>query len=342
MKITIGQLAEPLGAELVGDGSRQIKQVMPVESACRTDITFVLNSSHIPRLKNSGAAAVLVAEQVEGLTKPQLIVENVNAALMEALRLFAPESKRPGPGIDPCAKIGRDAVIAPSASIGPLAVVEDGAEIGENSIVGAGCKIGANSKIGSNCRLDGNVVVYHNCTIGNNVVIQANTTIGSTGFGYYFVDGAHRLVPHNGTVVIEDFVEIGANCCIDRAKFGSTSIGAGTKIDNIVQIAHNVVIGKCCLIAGQTGIAGSSTLGDGVVLAGQVSIVDNIEIADGTVVGVKTGVIHSISKPGSQMFGIPATEKAEQFRIIALTRRLPKLVEQLKRLSKRIDKLERI
>jgi UDP-3-O-[3-hydroxymyristoyl] glucosamine N-acyltransferase len=187
--------------------------------------------------------------------------------------------------------------------------------------------------------LDSNIVIYHNCRLGNNVIIQANTTIGSIGFGYSFIDGKHKLIPHNGAVVIEDFVEIGANCCVDRAKFGNTIIGAGTKIDNLVQIAHNVVIGKCCIIAGQAGISGSCKLGDGVVMGGQSGVADNIEIGDGTMVGGKSGVISNVAA-GQQLLGMPAIDRKESLRVTAFARRLPKLVEQIKQLINRVERLE--
>ena len=394
MRLTVAQLAERIGAELAGDGSGQISAVGAVESAGKNDVTFVTDpkrnyvrlepgslseqtdgpsskesengarsltdARHIAGLEQSRAGAVIVARRIEGLAKPQLIVKDVNAALIEALNVFRPELtplertrqpfssgqsgfltglKAAVEGIDPTAKVAANAKIARGVAVGAGVVIDDRVEIGENSIIGSGCKIGENSKVGRNCRLDSNVVVYHNCTIGNNVVVQANSTIGSTGFGYSFIDGAHRLIPHNGGVSIEDFVEIGANCCIDRAKFGNTIIGAGTKIDNLVQIAHNVVIGKGCLIAGQVGISGSCKLGDGVVLAGQVGLADNIEIGDGVIVGAQSGVSHSIAA-GQRVFGSPATDRKEAFQIIGLTKRLPKLVKQLKQLSKRIERLE--
>jgi UDP-3-O-[3-hydroxymyristoyl] glucosamine N-acyltransferase len=230
-------------------------------------------------------------------------------------------------------------MIAEGVSIGPGVVIDDGVRIGRHSIIGSGCKIGENSKIGANCRLDSNVVIYHNCHLGNHIIVQANATIGSTGFGYSLIDGAHRLIPHNGGVVIEDFVEIGANTCIDRAKFGNTIIGTGTKIDNLVQIAHNVTIGKCCLIAAQVGVSGSCTLGDGVVLAGQVGLANNIRIGDGTMVGAQTGVMKNVP-PGEKMLWTPALKREEAMRVIALTVRLPKMAEQIKQLGKRIEKLE--
>jgi UDP-3-O-[3-hydroxymyristoyl] glucosamine N-acyltransferase len=352
MKLTVAQLAERIGAELVGDGSGQISAVGTVETAGENDVTFVIapkrnyvhlknltDVRHIAGLEQSRAGAVIVAGRIEGLAKPQLIVKDVDAALIEALNVFRPELKAALEGIDPTAKVAANAKVAKGVAVGAGVVIDDRVEIGENSVIGSGCKIGENSKVGRNCRFDGNVVVYHNCTIGNNVVIQANSTIGSTGFGYSFINGAHRLIPHNGGVVIEDFVEIGANCCIDRAKFGNTIIGAGTKIDNLVQIAHNVVIGKGCLIVSLVGISGSCKLGDGVVLAGQVGLADNIEIGDGTIVGAQSGVARNIAS-GQQVIGSPANDAREMFRIFGLMRRLPKLAEQLRQLSKRIERLE--
>lgn len=339
MRLTVAQLAERIGAELVGDGSGQISTVGAAEAAGESDVTFITNDRYIPHLKRSRAGAVIAAKRIEGLAGPQLIVKNVNAALIETLNVFAPKLKAAAEEIDPTAKVGQNVKIANGVSVGAGVVIDDGAEIGENSIIASGCKIGENSKLGKHCRLDSNVVIYHNCTIGNNVIIQANSTIGSTGFGYSLIDGSHKLIPHNGGVVIEDFVEIGANCCVDRAKFGNTIIGAGTKIDNLVQIAHNVVIGKCCLIAGQVGISGSCKLGDGVVLAGQVGLVDNVEIGDGVMAGAQSGITHNVA-PGQQMFGSPATKKTETLRTIGLARRLPKLAESLKQLRKRIERLE--
>ncbi len=339
MDMTVAQLASKLSAELVGDGSGLIHSVAPIDTAGKDNITFASGEKFISRLKDSNAAAVILDHRIEDLAMPQLVVKNVNAALIKTLEIFAPVLKGLPPGIDPTAKIASNAIIAADASIGPYVTVEQAAVIGEKTVISAGCRIGENSKIGKNCRLDCNVVVYHNCIIGNNVIIQANTTIGSTGFGYAFIDGAHRLIPHNGAVLIEDFVEIGANCCIDRAKFGNTIIGAGTKIDNLVQIAHNVVIGKCCLIVALSGIAGSSRLGDGVVLAGRAGVIDNVSVGDGVMVAVDSCVTHNIPA-GQKVFGTPATDIKEAMKTIALMRNLPKTIEQLKQLVKRIEQLE--
>jgi len=342
MKLTIEQLAKRLGAELAGNAREiggQITAVSPVNAAGESEVSFVTDDKHKASLSQSHAGAVIVSARIDGLDKPQLIVEDVNAALIETLRIFAPRLKAAAEGIDPAAKVADNVKIAKGVSVGAGVVIDNGVEIGQNTIIGSGCKIGENSKLGEHCRLDCNVVIYHNCRLGNNVVVQANSTIGSTGFGYSFIDGAHRLIPHNGGVIIEDFVEIGANCCIDRAKFGNTIIGAGTKIDNLVQIAHNVVIGKCCLIVAQVGIAGSCKLGDGVVLGGQAGLADNIEIGDGTMVAAGAGVISSVPA-GQKLAWTPAIKREDAFRTIGLVLRLPKMAKQLKQLGKRIEKLE--
>lgn len=342
MELTLAQLAERLEAELVGgadDAGRQITAVRPIEAAGENEVTFMAEDKHKAVLKESLAGAVIVSARIEGLDKAQLIVNNVNSALIETLNVFAPRLRAATEGVDPTARIADSARIADGVSIGAYVVIDDNVEIGPNSVIAAGCKIGENSKIGANSRLDSNVVVYHNCRLGDHVIIQANSAIGATGFGYSLIDGAHELIPHNGGVMIEDFVHIGSNSCVDRGKFGNTIIGAGTKIDNLVQVAHNVVIGKCCLIAGQTGLSGSCTLGDGVVLAGQVGLGDNIKIGDGTMVAGQAGVINDIPA-GQKMAWTPAIKARDAFRIVTLTMRLPKMAEQLKKLAKRTEKLE--
>ncbi len=342
MRLTIAQLAQRIGAELVAgpdEAKSYITAVGGVETASKSDVTFVTDEKRVGAVGASLAGAVIVGSLIKDLPKSQLVVKNVDAALIEALAVFAPKLKAPGEGIDPSARVGNDVRIAKGVFIGAGVVIDDGVEIGADSVVKSGCKIGEKSKLGKDCRIDSNVVIGHNCSLGNNVIVQANSTIGSTGFGYSFIDGEHRLIPHNGGVVIEDFVEIGANCCIDRAKFGNTIIGAGTKIDNLVQIAHNVVIGKCCLIAGQVGLAGSCRLGDGVVLAGQVGLADNIRIGDRTMVGAKSGVINNVG-PDKKLAMIPAIDVKEALRVVAQLLRLPRTAEQVKQLVKRVEELE--
>jgi len=336
---TTAQIAEKIGARLEGDGSIEIKSIGPVESSGETGITFVADDRRLTALAKSTAAAAIVNKPVDDFHGVQLIVKDVNAALIETLKLFAPKLTPAAAGVHPTAVIGRDVDIAGSASVGPNVTISDNVHIEDNCVLASGVRVGENSVIGRDSRLDSNVVVYHNCRIGRGVIIQANTTVGSTGFGYAQVNGRAVLIPHIGGVIIEDFVEIGANCCIDRAKFGNTVIGAGTKIDNLVQIAHNVVIGRCCLIVAQAGIAGSSKLGDGVILAGQAGLVDNVIIGDGAVVGAQAGVVHNVPA-GKKVLGSPASDYAEKIRQFALERRLPQMTVQLKELTKRINALE--
>ncbi len=317
----------------------EITAIQPLEAAGANEVTFLTEAHHEAMATRSGAAAVIVARPVEGLDMPQLVVKDVSAALIETLSLFAPRLQAAVPGVDASARIGANVHLGEKVSIGAHAVIDDNVRIGPDTVIASGCRIGANTTIGAHCRLDSNVVVYHDCALGHHVIIQANSTIGAVGFGYAFIDGAHRLIPHNGGVVIEDFVEIGANSCVDRAKFGNTIIGAGTKVDNLVQIAHNVVIGKCCLIAAQAGVAGSCRLGDGVVLAGQVGLADNIEIGSGTMVGAQAGVMSSTG-PGEKLAWSPALNVREAARVVAHVLRLPKLAQELKRLTAKVEQLE--
>jgi UDP-3-O-[3-hydroxymyristoyl] glucosamine N-acyltransferase len=336
---TLKQIAELTGGQIVGENDTQITGVNSLEAASAGDITFLSDAKHEPKLRESNAGAVIVSKVLSDFSKPQLVMDKVDAGLIAVLKLFAPKLQEPVAGIHPTAIVDKSAKIAASASIGPYVFVEKNASIGEKSVVSAGCRVGENSLVGTNCRIDSNVVIYHNCRIGNSVIIQANSTIGSVGFGYSYFNNQHNLIPHNGGVVIEDFVEIGANCCVDRAKFGNTVIGAGTKIDNLVQIAHNVTLGKCCLVVAQVGIAGSSRLGNGVVLGGQAGVSDHSVIGDGTMVAASSSVLGEIPA-GQKVGGTPAMDLREAIRIAMATQRLPDLIKQVKELSQKVTRLE--
>ena len=337
--LTVEHLAQRIDAQLVGDGAAIVRGVGSIETAAADEITFVSSDKHLARIADSKAAAVIAAKTIDGCSMPQLVVKNVDAALITALKILAPKLTPPAAGIHPSAVVEKTAQIAQTASIGPGAYVGHNASIGRLTCIGEGCSVGENTIIGDNCRLDANVVIYHNCTIGNNVIIQANTTIGAVGFGYSYFDGQHNLIPHNGGVIVEDFVEIGANCCIDRAKFDNTIIGAGTKIDNLVQIAHNVIVGKCSLIVAQAGIAGSCKLGNGVVLGGQVAVAPHITIGDGTMLAARTGVVADLPA-GQKMGGTPAVEIRDALRIAMAQQRLPELLKQVKELTNKVAELE--
>ncbi len=337
--LTRGELAAAIGAELHGDPGGRLTGVNTVELAGSSEVTFITSQSHVDGAGESGAGAVIVSAKLDSVALPQLLVGNVDVALIEALKLFAPRLA-PVSGIHPSAVVEPTAVIASDAAVGAGAYIGPRAQVGSCAVIGPGCMIGENTQIGSHSRLDPNVVVYHNCRIGSHCIIQANTTIGSTGFGYTHVDGEHRLIPHNGGVVIEDCVEIGANCCIDRAKFNDTIIGAGTKLDNLIQIGHNVVIGKCCILAGQVGVSGSCVIGDGVMLGGQVGIADHIRIGDGVQVGAQAGVMKDV-EPNQSLLGSPATDVKRQIRVFAALNRLPDWSRELKTLAAKVEKIER-
>ena len=339
---TLEQLCLELDASYHGTDDllqRAIRSVNALEAAEPDQMTFVTGPQYVQSARRSGAGAFLVHEIIDGLEAPQLLVRDVGAALIDVLTLMAPKMKAPAQGVHPSASIPEDVEIGPDVSIGPHVTVESGVRIGDRSVIGAGSFIGQASCIGSDSRLDANVVVYHHCQIGSHVIIQANSVIGATGFGYAAVDGKPVLYPHNGSVVIEDYVEIGANCCIDKAKFTNTIIGFGTKMDNFVQVGHNVSIGRCCLIAAHVGIAGSCRIGDGVILAGQVGCADNITIGDGVQVGAQAGVMNSV-QPGKKLIWTPAIEQDKGRRVVAEVIRLPKTISRLKQLIKRVERLE--
>lgn len=337
---TTAQVADALGAELVGSGSVEITGVSSMERAGRGQLSFITSSKYADKINASKVAAVIVKEKLEKTDVVQLIAgDNVERALIDALNLFAPKLTPPAKGIHPTAIIEKTSSIAKDSSIGAGTYISYNVQIGEGAVIGVGCLIGENSIIGRNTRIDAGVVIYHNCTIGSNCIVQANTTIGSTGFGYRPVDSAPKLIPHNGGVIIEDCVEIGANCCIDRAKFDNTVIGAGTKLDNLVQVAHNVVIGKCCLFASQVGVSGSCRFGDGIMVGGQAGFSEHLNIGSGAVIGGKAGVVGDVAA-GSRVAGFPQNDASKQLRIWSLMKRLPEMAKQLKQVAGKVKQLE--
>ncbi|AQT67335.1 UDP-3-O-acylglucosamine N-acyltransferase [Anaerohalosphaera lusitana] len=336
--ISISELAEKLNARLIGEGTLDVGKVNTLDAAGPTDVTFLTAEKFAEKALSTKAAAIITAAELKTSAPAQLIVDEPQAALIKALYIFAPRLEVT-PGVHKTAVIDDSAQLGDNVSIGPNAVIGKNVVIGENTIIGPGCTIEEGTAIGSNSRLGPSVTIYHSCKIGDNCTIKANSTIGGTGYGYYFLDGQHRLVPHNGSVVIEDCVDIGSNTCIDRAKFGNTIVGAGTKIDNMVQIAHNCEIGRCCLIAGCTGIAGSVKIRDGAVLGGQTGVVDNVTIGPGAMLGAKTMAISDL-EGGKSYFGSPAEDARASLKQTAAVKKLPEIIKQFKKLAKRVDKLE--
>jgi UDP-3-O-[3-hydroxymyristoyl] glucosamine N-acyltransferase len=338
IKIRLDELAGKLGAQLLGEPSLEICGINTIQDAGPGEICFLSSQKHAAKLKSSRAIGVLTQKSLTDCSVSQLIVGNVDKALIAAMTIFATKLTEQK-GIHPSAIVEDDTQLDPTVSIGPGAYIGHHVKIGARTLIGPNSSVGENTEIGTDCRLDANVAVYHNCKIGNFCIIQANTTIGSTGFGYSFIDGRHQLIPHNGGVILEDGVEIGANTCIDRAKFGNTRIGAGTKIDNLVQIAHNVVTGKACLLAGQVAIAGSTRLGHGVIMGGRSGASDNLTIGDGAIVGGVSAAFEDIG-PGRKVWGVPAIDMQDQMKSVVIFQKLPKLAKELKELTRRVQELE--
>lgn len=332
-------LAVRLGGTLEGDGTREINTAATLDQATPDALSWIGDHRYVSAVNGSRAGVILVDSDCPALPNHTIIrVADPDVALLRVLEWLAPVSEAPGPAIDPSARIHPSASVV-GATIGANACVAAGAVVGAGSRLHPGVYVGAQSCIGRDCELWPNVVVRERVAIGDRVTVHPNTTIGADGFGYLQRNGEHLKIPQIGTVVVEDDVEIGANCAIDRARTGVTRIGRGTKIDNLVQIAHNVDIGPGCIIVAQCGIAGSTTLGEHVMLGGQVGLSDHVRIGAGARVAAKSAVFKDVAS-GDTVRGIPATGSERYLRHQAGIRRLPKWVDELKALRSRVADLE--
>ena len=338
MKLSV--IVEKIGGRLNGDGEQEITSVASLAEAGGGDVSFLSSDRYVDQLSKTGASAVIVPDGIANVPVgvSTVHVKDVDAALEATLTLFAAAPDHPAVGIDATASVGATAKLADDVAVGAHATIGENVAIGMGSVVSPGCVIGRDVEIGSGCFLGANVVIQQRCVVGNNVAIHANSTIGTDGFGYRVVEGRHRKIPHIGIVVIEDDVEIGSNSCIDRAKFGRTVIGRGTKIDNLVQIAHNVTVGENCIIVSQAGIAGSSRLGDYVVLAGQVGVADHCEIGTGALVGAQGGIDRDL-EAGAKVLGRPPRPVRAFYRESKLVAELPVMAKELKALKAKVRTL---
>jgi UDP-3-O-[3-hydroxymyristoyl] glucosamine N-acyltransferase len=333
---TVSELAALVGGEVFsGSGDAVIEGPAALESAGPGEISFFAHPRYAADLRTTRAAAVLVPRDFAGETPAACIrVDDPSAAFTRITREFLREPAPPPAGVHPSAVVHSGAQIAPDASIGEQAVVMPGAVIGPRSVVMAGGYIGAGARIGAACLLHPHAVVGHGCLLGDRVILHSGAVVGSDGFGYDTQDGRHTKIAQSGIVVVEDDVEIGANTTIDRARFGRTVIGEGTKIDNLVMIAHNVVIGKHCIVCAQVGIAGSARIGNHVILAGQAGLVGHIRIGDGAIVGAQTGVSNDI-EPGARVVGSPPRPIGDWKRSIIRVDKLAELYDRVKKLEQR-------
>ncbi len=342
MIIKLKDAADFVGGVVIGNPNLEISNIAKIEEAKEGDLTFLYLPAYEKYLETTKASAVIISPQFKKtrtdlsyieVQDPKAAFQKIVTTLLKhEINLF---------GIDPTASIHPTAKIGKNVAIGKNVVISSNCEIGDNSYIFHNTVVMDNVKIGSYTLIYPNVTIRENCIIGNNVIIHSNTCIGSDGFGYVQNQkGEYEKVPQIGNVIIEDDVEIGSNVSIDRAALGSTIIKRGVKIDNLVQVAHNVIIGEHTAIAAQAGISGSTKIGKHCMIAGQSGFVGHIEIADGTIIGAQAGISKSIKKPGIYR-GSPAEEMSTQLRLEAHIRKLPSYLERIKKLEEKIASLER-
>jgi UDP-3-O-[3-hydroxymyristoyl] glucosamine N-acyltransferase len=334
MPFTAAEIAKHLQGEVVGDGAAVLKGFAPAEHAKAGDLTFAENEAYFVRAEQSAATAIIADKSFTSAKKILIRVPNARIAFARALALFFPE-RTCAAGVHPTAVVAPSAKVDATAHIGPHCVVGERARIGARSVLQAGDVVGDDCKLADDVNLFPNVTVYPRSEIGARVRIHAGTVVGSDGFGYVQDGGIHRKVPQIGNVIIGDDVEIGAGVTIDRGALGPTVIGKGTKIDNLVQIAHNVEIGEGSLIVAQVGIAGSSKLGNYVVLAGQVGIAGHLKIGNQVTVAAKAGVMNDIPD-GGKWLGIPAQPDKQAKRQLIAIQHLPELLKRVAELEKKL------
>jgi len=334
LEIKLKQLADQIGGELIGDGEIIIESAAPIESASAGQITFLTNRKYDKYLATTEASAVILKDDSDFDRKPIIKHNNPYYAYALALDILYPEKINLPPGIDSSAVILKTAEIGNNCTIGALSYVGDKSRIGDNCVIYPQVHISNDVRIGKNCRIYPGVRIMNNSCLGDNVILHSGVVIGSDGFGFAQHETGIKKVKQVGWVEIGNDVEIGANTTVDRGALGPTKIGNFVKIDNLVQVAHNVEIGDYSIVVSQVGISGSTKLGKGVILAGQVGLVGHIEIGDGVKIGAQSGVNHDIP-PGKTYFGYPAREKSLAMRIEACMSRLPELFKRVRVLEKK-------
>jgi UDP-3-O-[3-hydroxymyristoyl] glucosamine N-acyltransferase len=349
LAVKLKDIADLLHGRVIGDPDIEIFHVAKIEEAGSGDITFLANPKYEKYLSTTKASAVVVSgnlddKKLNGRERPIAFikVDDPYVSFLQLLKTLEPAEDFSFAGVHPTAVVAASAILGTNVAIGACAVVGERVRIDENSKISHGSVIGDDVVIGSDVRIYPNVTVREKCRIGDRVIIHSGAVIGSDGFGFApDKDGAYIKIPQVGTVVIEDDVEIGANCTIDRATMGETLIERGVKLDNLVHVAHNVVIGEGTMIAAQAGIAGSTKVGKRVLMGGQVGIIGHVEIADNVSIIAQSGVSKSLTKPGATYFGAPAKEQRVAFRIEAALRHLPELLDEVKCLREKIEGLEK-
>ncbi|KGP62916.1 UDP-3-O-(3-hydroxymyristoyl) glucosamine N-acyltransferase [Legionella norrlandica] len=336
MSISLCAIANLVQGTVIGNDTITISTLSPIDNITPGSLVFADGAENIKLAENSEAAAILVGHGIMDSNKPLIQVQHPFKAFIKLINHFNPP-KKITPGIHPSAVIDEGVQIGEQVYIGPYVVIESGSIIGNHTVLKSHIHIGHNVIIGDHTTIHPQVTIYDHCQIGSHVTIHASTVVGSDGFGYTFVDGQHLKVPHTGNVIIENDVEIGANSAIDRATLGSTIIGEGTKIDNLVQIAHSVKLGKHNIICAFTGIAGSTTSGNNVIFAANVGVSDHVRIDDEVILGARTGVPpHKHLKQGTIYLGNPAKPKDIAIKHELSVNRIPLIRKNIKSLSDQI------
>lgn len=343
MKYSVRQITDKIGGEIVGDEMTLITQPSKIEEATSGSITFYNNEKYLKYLDGCKASAILVSKN-EALDYKQdisyILVDNVYAVLPIVLSMFQ-QNNQDLQGIHETAIVAKTAQIGASTYIGPHTIIEEGAIIGDNTIIYGQVFIAKNATVGAQNIIYPGVKIYYNCNVGNGCILHSNAVIGSDGFGFAPTsNGQFSKIPQVGNVVIEDQVEIGANCAIDRASIGSTIIRKGVKLDNLIHVAHNVEIGENTVIAAQTGIAGSTKIGPSCMIGGQVGVVGHLNIAQGTKIQAQSGMIKSVKQDNTSWYGSPAIEYNKYLRAFSGFKNLPTTLEEIRSLKKRIEELE--
>jgi UDP-3-O-[3-hydroxymyristoyl] glucosamine N-acyltransferase len=334
---TTAEIAKKLDGEVIGDGSLQLTGFAPATAARPGDLTFAENETFFQKAEQSAAAAILIDGPFTSTHKALIRVANARIAFARVLPLFFPDHIFP-PGLHPTAVVDPSAQIDPTAHVGPYCVIAEKVKIGPGVVLQGGNHIGSHCVLGAQARLFPSVVLYSQTQIGQRVRIHAGAVIGSDGFGYVLDAGSHRKVPQVGHVIVQDDVEIGANVTIDRGALGPTTIGQGTKIDNLVQIGHNVSLGEHCLVVAQVGIAGSTKIGHDTTLAGQVGIAGHLKIGNQVTIAAQSGVMHDVPD-GGKWLGAPAQPDRQAKRQLIALHQLPELIRRVNELETLIEKL---
>jgi UDP-3-O-[3-hydroxymyristoyl] glucosamine N-acyltransferase len=336
--MTTSEIAQLLDGQVRGDTAREIRGVAGLDSAGSDELTYAEGTRAVAQAARSRAGCILVAEGVLVAGQTTIAVAHPKRAfirVVEALRL----SPSPAPGIHPTAVIAPEAQLGVGVSIGPHVVIDRGARVGGGTCLAAGVHLGEGAEVGAQCVFYAHVAVYPGAKIGDRVILHAGVVVGSDGFGYVFAEGRHHKFPQLGRVIIEDDVEIGSNTTVDRGSLGTTVIGQGTKIDNLVQIAHNVKIGRHCVIAAQTGISGSCEIGDYVVMGGQVGMGDHARVQERAILGGGAGILPGkIVRKGETVWGRPARPLAEFKKMYAQLAHLPGLAQKVKELARQLPR----